>query len=71
VVHKADADPFPSDPHAHCQGYDVKLQLGTGVLYRKHEAVDTVRWKHLLGLRKLIAYRPLPPLDRLARSMAL
>lgn len=42
-VHKYDADPFPSRPHAHCiagaqryMGY--KLHLGTAELYRNSEA---------------------------------
>lgn len=37
-VHKADADPFPSSPHAHCVGgaarfVGYKLHLGTAELY--------------------------------------
>jgi hypothetical protein len=38
-VHKADADPFPSSPHAHCIGgakrfIGCKLHLGTAELYQ-------------------------------------
>lgn len=41
-VHKADADPYPSRPHAHCVGgsdrfIGLKLHLGTAGLYRKSE----------------------------------
>lgn len=37
-VHKADPDPFPSRPHAHCVGgttrfIGLKLHLGTAALY--------------------------------------
>jgi hypothetical protein len=37
-VHKSDADPFPSKPHAHCVGgakrfVGCKLHLGTGQLF--------------------------------------
>lgn len=41
-VHKNDADPFPSSPHAHCiagqkRHIGCKLHLGTGVLYKGRE----------------------------------
>jgi hypothetical protein len=41
-VHKADADPYPSKPHAHCIGgsarfIGLKLHLGTAGLYQKNE----------------------------------
>jgi hypothetical protein len=43
-VHKADADPFPSNPHAHCVGgadrfIGLKLHLGTGELYRGSQPI--------------------------------
>jgi hypothetical protein len=43
-VHKADADPFPSRPHAHCIGgkkrfVGCKLHLGTAELYNGREAL--------------------------------
>jgi hypothetical protein len=39
-VHKSDADPYPSSPHAHCIGgadrfIGYKLHLGTAELYDK------------------------------------
>lgn len=71
VIHKNDVDPFPSIPHAHCQGSPTKLDLGTGVLYSGRDAVGTIRWKHLKELRSRIKYRPLPPLDKVARNAAL
>jgi len=43
-VHKNDADPFPSKPHAHCiSGKDrfvgCTLHLGTGELYKKRKSL--------------------------------
>jgi hypothetical protein len=34
VVHKNDADPFPSNPHAHNYENRLKMHLGTGDLYK-------------------------------------
>jgi hypothetical protein len=44
-VHKADADPFPSRPHAHCVGgrlrfVGLKLHLGTRQLFDGPKATD-------------------------------
>lgn len=44
-VHKADADPFPSHPHAHCVGgrqkfIGLKLHLGTRQLWNGPRAMD-------------------------------
>lgn len=44
-VHKNDADPYPSNPHAHCIGGTQRfvgctLHLGTRELYKKREALD-------------------------------
>jgi hypothetical protein len=44
-VHKSDADPFPSKPHAHCVGgrenfVGKKLHLGTRRLYKGPNALD-------------------------------
>ncbi|MEM5433476.1 conserved hypothetical protein [Cupriavidus taiwanensis] len=40
-VHKSDADPYPSNPHAHCVGGAKRctLHLGTAQLYRKRDAL--------------------------------
>ncbi|MES2521400.1 MAG: hypothetical protein V4617_01790 [Gemmatimonadota bacterium] len=67
-IHKNDADPFPSNPHAHCLGYPLKLHLGTGVLYKKRKVHSSVPWKDFLAFRVLIKYAPLPPLDKKARA---
>lgn len=68
VINRNDADPFPSNPHAHCVGTGLKLHLGTGILFRKKEFAGTIRWKDLLALRQQIRYRPLPELDKAARQ---
>lgn len=41
-VHKSDADPYPSNPHAHCVGgakrfIGCTLHLGTAELFRKRD----------------------------------
>lgn len=41
-VHKSDADPYPSNPHAHCIGgakrfIGCKLHLGTAQLFKRSE----------------------------------
>jgi len=43
-VHKNDADPFPSNPHAHCVGgaerfIGCTLHLGTAELFRKRKSL--------------------------------
>ncbi|MBN8457276.1 MAG: hypothetical protein J0M04_05485 [Verrucomicrobia bacterium] len=62
VIHANDADPFPSNPHAHNYDSGLKLDLGTGALYRKRTHVDSVRCKDLKLLRDKIRTRPLPDL---------
>jgi hypothetical protein len=44
-VHKNDADPYPSNPHAHCIAGPERfkgctLHLGTGQLFRQRVALD-------------------------------
>ena len=56
-VHKSDADPFPSKPHAHCIGGRVayvgcKLHLGTRQLYRGPNPLD--RYLHQKQFMRLI-----------------
>jgi hypothetical protein len=64
TVHKNDADPFPSNPHAHNYSDRLKLHLGTGFLYRKKEQVGRISNKNLVKLRTLITNKikglPLP-----------
>lgn len=43
-VHKNDADPYPSNPHAHCVGgakrfIGCTLHLGTGDLFKERKAL--------------------------------
>jgi hypothetical protein len=62
VIHKNDADPFPSIPHAHNYESGHKLHLGTGELFIRKECVGRIKKNDLLMLRSKIKYRPLPDL---------
>ncbi len=64
-IHRNDADPFPSNPHAHNLENGLKLHLGTGQLYLGSKpAGGKFKRKHLFTLRALAAEKglPLPPL---------
>ncbi|KAA8485590.1 hypothetical protein BDE36_0381 [Arcticibacter tournemirensis] len=50
VVHRSDADPFPSIPHAHNYQENYKLNLYTGELYRKTKLVGKMKKKELAEL---------------------
>lgn len=63
-IHKNDADPFPSNPHAHNVETGYKLHLGNGNLYRKREVVGTIDSKDLMAIRKKLSGLALPPLER-------
>lgn len=62
VIHRNDADPFPSDPHAHNYESNLKLHLGTGNLYLKKRIVGKVGRKELIAIREKISYLTLPTL---------
>jgi len=53
VIHKYDADPFPSNPHAHQLESGIKLDLKNGKCYRKKEFVRTLKRKDLIAIRDL------------------
>ncbi|SDP13008.1 hypothetical protein SAMN05428975_0416 [Mucilaginibacter sp. OK268] len=55
IIHKNDADPFPSNPHAHKLDSFVKLHLGNGKLYRKTQVYGQLPKKELERLRDKIA----------------
>jgi len=63
LIHRYDADPFPSNPHAHHAGTGLKLHLGNGRLYRKREFHSVLARKKLILLRERITKVPLPPLE--------
>ena len=60
LVHLYDADPFPSNPHAHNEENGLKMHLGSGELYRKREKVGKIRWKDLLTIREKLSNISLP-----------
>lgn len=62
TIHKNDADPFPSNPHAHNYDENLKLDLSDGTLYRYKQPQGRIKWKDLLMLRSLINGIDLPPL---------
>lgn len=55
-IHKSDADPFPSNPHAHNLESGLKLDLRNGRLWlgTKHTG-DSVSKKDLLTIREKAA----------------
>lgn len=51
IVHKNDADLFPSNPHAHIDGQCIKVDLSNGDLYRKKELKGRINKKEFLIIR--------------------
>ena len=51
-IHKYDADPFPSNPHAHLIESGIKLDLSNGKCYKKKLLVHTIKRKDLLRIRE-------------------
>lgn len=60
-IHKHDADPFPSNPHAHNYEKGLKLHLGNGRLYFGTKQVGSLSKKVLLSLREKVKQVELPP----------
>ncbi len=52
IIHKYDADPFPSNPHAHEMGSDIKMDLKNGKCYRKKQLVSIIKKKDLIIIRE-------------------
>jgi len=62
-VHKNDADPWPSNPHAHNLESGLTLHLGTGELFMKRRNTGRrISKKHLEAIRSEIPNCSLPPL---------
>ncbi len=61
-VHKNDADPFPSNPHAHNLDSGLKLHLGTGELFLKRQLAGKIQSKDLLAIRAQLTKFTLPAL---------
>jgi len=65
-IHKNDADPFPSNPHAHNLESGLKLDLSTGELYLGRRSSGTsIARKHLDFIRAQASARnvALPPIN--------
>lgn len=56
-IHKSDADPFPSNPHAHNLESGLKLDLSNGKLYHGTRHDDSVSRKALLRIRELASQK--------------
>ena len=52
VIHKYDADPFPSNPHAHLVDSGIKLDLSNGNCYKKRDLLYKLKQKDLLYIRQ-------------------
>ncbi|HXR47003.1 MAG TPA: hypothetical protein VN784_06130 [Candidatus Limnocylindrales bacterium] len=63
-IHKSDADPFPSNPHAHNLESGLKLDLSTGNLYFGKRLQSKISKKHLSFIREEAESKriALPPL---------
>jgi hypothetical protein len=63
-IHKNDADPFPSVPHAHNYESGVTLHLGTGELFdRNRKTIGNIGKKPLQTLRAKLEGLQLPALE--------
>lgn len=65
VIHKYDADPFPSNPHAHNKLTGYKVHLGTGELfdYKNKPLNASISKKDLIALREKVKNVTLPTLN--------
>jgi hypothetical protein len=63
-IHKNDADPFPSVPHAHNYDSGHTMHLGTGELYLGRKAVGRISRRELIDFpqRRELAHLDLPVL---------
>lgn len=52
VIHKNDADPFPSNPHAHNVELNQKLDLSNGNCYHRKKLLFKIDRKNFLKIRK-------------------
>jgi len=64
LIHKNDADPFPSNPHAHQMDSGLKLDLSNGKCYKKTKLVSMIKKKDLIIIRNQASRNfDLPELD--------
>lgn len=52
VINKYDADPFPSNPHAHQLESNIKLDLSNGKCFIRRDYVHTIKKKDLIFIRE-------------------
>lgn len=63
IVYKNDADPFPSNPHAHNYEAGLKLHLGNGELYNGTKLSGRLPCKKLKQLRGCFRNVTMPELE--------
>jgi hypothetical protein len=52
IIHKNDADPFPSNPHAHWIDTNLKIDLSNGKCYHIRKHISTLSKKEFNELRR-------------------
>ena len=52
IIHRYDSDPFPSSPHAHQIGNNIKLDLSNGKCYQYRKLIHVIKKKDLLQIRE-------------------
>ena len=65
IIHRYDMDPFPSNPHAHQVGNNIKLDLSNGNCYKHRKLVHSIDKRELLQIREAaskVFKGDLPPL---------
>ncbi len=69
-IHKNDPDPFPSNPHAENYASGLKLDLSTGMLFRKRTQLGSISEKHLRKIRDEAERKgvELPPIRRIGAA---
>lgn len=59
IIHRYDADPFPSNPHAHHIDSNIKLDLSNGKCYKNKVNIYSLKKKNLLEIREkaMVSYK--------------
>ncbi|MFC6269427.1 hypothetical protein [Frigoriflavimonas asaccharolytica] len=52
IIHKNDADPFPSNPHAHWLDSNLKIDLSNGKCYHIRKHIKTLSTKEFKEIRE-------------------
>lgn len=55
IIHKNDADPFPSNPHAHWLDSNLKIDLSNGKCYHIRKHIKTLSKKEFKEIREKVS----------------